>query len=595
MGGLETGHREEHGLSRRIFGRLRSTPTILPTRGTLISTMATPTTTIRITRSRCASSAGESGLAGSDIFGLDAVYGAYRACRRHKRGTRNAQRYEINLLDRLVDTSHALTGHTWRPSRTIAFVVRKPKAREILAADFSDRVVHHLLVPRLERHFEPVFIHDSYSNRRGKGTHAAVERLQTFLRQASSNDQRSVHTLQLDIANYFNTIDRRSLYGFVRDRLERDVRRPITDSRHVDAATVHDLLWLTRTILTGNAAQGARHRGRPEDFQRIPPHKRLMNAPPERGLPIGNLTSQFFANVYLNELDQYIKHTLKCPYYLRYVDDMVLVDTDPERLIYYRDAIEHFIDEKLGLRLRDAGRLRPASDGVDFLGYIVRSDYCLVRRRVVGNLREKLKRYEQRMVRGNDLRQCSIDVPPSPPNIASPGFTLNLPSADREALRATLASYWGHFRHANSHRLIAALRKRHAWLDPWLEVTPDGHILPRWEPPSVSSLRGQWRWFQHRFPKALVIIQVGNCLEVHGQGARRIATLENHGGQPIQRALFNEPGWSWPLGHAAPLTRRLNRLGWSWVNIAEEGWLNAGMKRRVLRRWRVPLEKRHKP
>ncbi|CAK0761761.1 hypothetical protein CCP3SC15_270008 [Gammaproteobacteria bacterium] len=93
----------------------------------------------------------ESGSAGSEIFGLSAVYRAYRACRRRKRGTRNAQRYETCLLDRLVETAHALTRHTWRPSRTIAFVVRQPKAREVLAADFSDRVVHHLLVPLLER------------------------------------------------------------------------------------------------------------------------------------------------------------------------------------------------------------------------------------------------------------------------------------------------------------------------------------------------------------------------------------------------------------------------------------------------------------
>ncbi|CAK0750009.1 RNA-directed DNA polymerase [Gammaproteobacteria bacterium] len=522
----------------------------------------------------------------SDIFGLNAVYGAYRACRRRKRGTRNAQRYETSLLDRLVDTEHALTVQSWRPSRTIAFVVRKPKAREILAADFSDRVVHHLLVPRLEQHFEPVFIHDSYSNRLGKGTHAAVERLQTFLRQASNNGQRPAHYLQLDIANYFNTINRRHLYGLIRDRLERDVRRPVTDSRHVDEAIVRDVLWLTRTILTGNAAQGARYRGQPEDFRRLPPHKRLINAAPECGLPIGNLTSQFFANVYLNELDQYVKHTLKCRHYLRYVDDMVLVDTDPEQLVHYRDAIEHFIGEKLGLRLRDMGRLRPASDGVDFLGYIVRHDYCLVRRRVVGNLSEKLKHYEQRIVRRDKIFRLPSNVShPSHHGIATPGFTLNLLSGEREALRATLASYLGHFRHANSYRLVAALRKRHAWLDPWLDITPDGQMIPRWEPPSVSSLRGQWRWFKHRFPNALIFIQVGNCLEVHGQDAKRIATLENHGGKPVQRPFFTESGWSWPLARAANLTRRLNRLGWSRVDVSEEGWLKGGMKRRVLRRW----------
>lgn len=572
----------------------------------------------------------------SDIFKLSDVYAAYRACRRRKRGTRNAQRYETYLLDRLVGTLHALNEHTWRPSRAIAFVVRKPKAREVLAADFSDRVVHHLLVPRLERHFEPVFIHDAYSNRKGKGTHAAVERLQTFLRQASHNGQRQVYTLQLDIANYFNSIDRRRLYGFIRERLERDLRRPTTDPRHADLATVRELLWLTRTILTGNAAQGALLRGRPAEFRRVPPHKRLINAPEERGLPIGNLTSQFFANVYLNELDQYVKHVLKCHYYLRYVDDMVLVGDHPEQLIYYRNAIEQFIHDKLDLRLRDSGRLRPASDGVDFLGYIVRSHYCLVRRRVVGNLREKLKQYERQMVRETKLHhpakkmikphstltgappvvlglQLSLPFPAEKlaegknevhiknkiahsPNslindaltsrVPSKGVTLNLYPNERDALRATLASYLGHFRHAKRHRLVAALRKRHAWLDSWINITPDGQIIPRWEPSSVCSLRGQWRWFQQRFPQSLVLIQVGNCMEVHGQDVQRIATLENHGGRPIHRGSFTEPGLSWPIKRTPSLTRRLNRMGCSWVVVAEDGWLKGGMKRRVLRRIR---------
>jgi hypothetical protein len=147
-----------------------------------ISTMETRTTTIRVRRSVSGLRARDSSTVDSTIFGFKSVYDAYCVCRQRKRGTRNAQRYETYLLDRLVDTANALTERTWRPSRTISFVVKKPKAREILAADFSDRVVHHLLVPHLERQFEPVFIYDVYSNRQGKGIHAAVLRLQTFLR-----------------------------------------------------------------------------------------------------------------------------------------------------------------------------------------------------------------------------------------------------------------------------------------------------------------------------------------------------------------------------------------------------------------------------
>lgn len=119
-------------------------------------------------------------------FDFAALYRAWQACRRGKRGTRKAQRYETRLLDNLVDTAQALHTQAWRPSRPIRFVTLHPKPREILAAEFGDRVVHHLLVPWFERLFEPVFIHDSHANRKGHGTHAAVQRLQGFLRRDRS-------------------------------------------------------------------------------------------------------------------------------------------------------------------------------------------------------------------------------------------------------------------------------------------------------------------------------------------------------------------------------------------------------------------------
>ncbi len=131
---------------------------------------------------------------------MRAVYQAYLACRRHKRGARETQRYELALLDHLIETREALVARRWSPARSITFVTLRPKAREIHAAPFADRVVQHLLVSRLETLYEPRFIHDSYANRRGKGTHAAVDRLQQFQRQATCNGQRRAWFLQLDIA-----------------------------------------------------------------------------------------------------------------------------------------------------------------------------------------------------------------------------------------------------------------------------------------------------------------------------------------------------------------------------------------------------------
>ena len=153
----------------------------------------------------------------NNVITFKGLYEAYCGCRRRKRRTQNAQRYEMRLLDNLYETLSALQNRSYSPHRSIRFVAQRPKAREIHAADFSDRVVHHWLVPRLERLFEPIFIHDVYSNRVGKGTHKAVDRLQRFITLRSQ-----VHSvgndgwfLQLDIANFFNSIDKPILFKLI--------------------------------------------------------------------------------------------------------------------------------------------------------------------------------------------------------------------------------------------------------------------------------------------------------------------------------------------------------------------------------------------
>lgn len=521
-----------------------------------------PTTTIRTTPIRFASCAPESGCA---AFTLAAVYGAYRACRRRKRATRNAQRYEIGLLDHLVDTAHALAGRIWRPSRAVAFVVRRPKAREILAADFSDRVVHHLLVPHLERQFEPVFIHDCFSNRRGKGTHGAVERLHSFMlraRDEAKKQQQRLHYVQLDVANFFNSINRRLLFALVRARFERDLKRPAGDPRRLTPADSEALLWLTRRLLTGNAAQGAVLRGTPAEFACVPAHKRLRHAPAETGLPIGNLTSQFFANVYLNELDQFVKHTLKCRYYVRYVDDMVLLDPDPVVLQAWREQIAAFLLQRLGLHLRDDGRLQPVANGIDFLGYVLRPDYRLVRQRVVTHLRQKLDHYDRRI---------------------AAGATWRLP-ADAQPLRAMLASYLGHFQHANAHRLVASLWQRYPWLNWVLRLSAARKLLRVDVAASATSLYGQWRYFRRCFPQACVLMQVGNRVEMYGGDAQHMRHWQGHGAAPVLRVGWaGQAGLSLRWQQREALLRDLTQRGLAWVYVAQRGWRHAGLKQRVLR------------
>jgi len=355
---------------------------------------------------------------------------AWRKARRQKVPSANQLDFDTAWIDRMLELQEELNSGTWSPRPTTCFVATRPKAREIHAPDFGDRVVHHWLVPQLEAIYEPVFIFDSYANRKGKGSHAAVRRLQQFVRQVHSG-QGGGWYLQLDVANFFNRIPRRTLYDLLKARMER-AGAPLAVRQ-----VVHALL--RRSPMDA----GVRYRCTPADRALVPAHKRLENAPPGRGIPIGNLSSQFFSNVVLNELDQFVKHTLRAERYLRYVDDFVLVHRDRDQLGRWKVEIERFLADRLGLALKDDVRLRRLTTGIDFLGYIVRPTHTIVRRRVVAHAREALAAWERRHVTSRGLRGTPED------------FRL---------ARSVWASYQGHFTHANSQRLGAQLQARFTWL-----------------------------------------------------------------------------------------------------------------------------------
>ena len=233
-------------------------------------------------------------------FSFKSLYRAYLACRRRKRGTLDALGFEVDLLENLVALGESLGSGAYAPGPSRCFVVSAPKLREVFAAQFADRVVHHLLVPRLEAVFEPKFIFDSYACRKSKGTHRAVARLRDFMYCASRRGRRPAWFLQLDIRSFFMSIDRGILSGLI----ERKVKEPW-------------VLDLCRTILAHDCTGSYILKSPRHLLERVPPHKTLFRAQKGKGLPIGNLTSQFFANLYLDQLDQFVKHRLKVRYYLR--------------------------------------------------------------------------------------------------------------------------------------------------------------------------------------------------------------------------------------------------------------------------------------
>lgn len=334
-------------------------------------------------------------------------------------------------MDRLIELQERIEAGTWSPSPSTCFIADQPKTREIHAPSFGDRVVHHWLVPQLEAAFDRSFIHDSFSNRAGKGTHAAVDRLRTFVRAVSSGEGGG-HYLQLDIANFFNTIDRARLWRRLKRKMER-ARLPIEAQR-----VAHALLRSSPT------STGVVHVSSPEARARVPRHKRLESAAPGCGIPIGNLSSQFLANLCLDELDQFVKHELRVQRYVRYVDDFVIVHTSRAQLLTWKRRIERFLWDRLRLTLKHGSRLLPLSAGIDFLGYVIHAQHVRVRSRVVEHARAALRDWAAGRVRAGRARATPREC---------------------ARLRSVWSSYEGHFRRANSWRLRRQFHERFPWLE----------------------------------------------------------------------------------------------------------------------------------
>lgn len=286
-------------------------------------------------------------------------------CREHKRNTFTALDFEQGLERNLYQLYVDLATGAYKPGSSICFVVLRPKPREVWAAGFRDRVVHHLLYNRIGPRFERTFIADSCACIKDRGTLYAVKRLEAKIRSITRNWSRRAYYLKCDVANFFVSIDKRILGELL-------------------TAKIREPFWLDLTIkvLFHDPRPGALVQSSKERLALIPAHKSLWTQPAHLGLPIGNLSSQFFANVYMNELDQHVKHGLHGRRYVRYVDDFVLLDESPQWLNHARGEIEAFLPKRLGLQLNPRKTIiQPIARGVDFVGQVVKPWRRVVRRK----------------------------------------------------------------------------------------------------------------------------------------------------------------------------------------------------------------------
>ena len=365
------------------------------------------------------------------LFTFSNLLRAYYQCRKNKRRTINAAKFEFDFENELLKLEKELKNGAYKPGRSICFAITEPKLREVFAAEFRDRVVHHLLVNYLEPIFEPRFIYHSFACRKGKGALKAMEFLQKFIRKNSDNSRRITYYIHIDISAFFTSLDRNTLFTIIK----RYVKNP-------------EILSLAEIIIFHEPTDNYYLKGDLGALSNIPPHKSLFSVPPGQGLPIGNLTSQFFANVYLNELDQFVKHSLKIPYYIRYVDDMVILSRSVLQLKHWRNRIDEYLQNHLKLHLQpDKEILQPVARGINFLGYVIKPNYILMRNRTVRKLKNKLYLFNRRIISRYPVHPIRLWTP--------------VLCCEFRNIFASINSYYGLFKHADTFRLRHHIYEKH--------------------------------------------------------------------------------------------------------------------------------------
>ena len=318
------------------------------------------------------------------------LYLAYYDARKHKRNTKNQLEFELDYEFKLIALAEQLINQTYEPKPSVVFMVNKPVKREIFAADFSDRVVHHLIYRAIYPDIEKCFIGDSYSCRKNKGSLYGVKQASKFIRSATDNYQKQAFILKLDVQGYFMHIKHEVIYQKVLKILDRD--------KTYNGLSFELIDYLLQKTIFNEVTQNCTLKGSKKDWQGLPKDKSLFGNAKGVGLPIGNLTSQMFGNLYLNDLDYFIKQDLAIKYYGRYVDDMLFVHKDKDCLKFIVSKIELEIN-KIGLNLRPKKTyLQPYQYGVLFLGQYIKPYRNYVSNRVKNSFYQALRKVNKLLV-----------------------------------------------------------------------------------------------------------------------------------------------------------------------------------------------------
>lgn len=336
------------------------------------------------------------------IFDFENLYYAYLEARKEKRYRDDVLKFSANLEENLIQIQNELIWKTYEVGRYREFYVYEPKKRLIMALPFKDRVVQWAIYRVLNPIFDRCFIEHSYACRVGKGTHSAANHLQYRLRQLSRKPEKYYY-LKMDISKYFYRVDHRIALSIL--------ERKIKDK---------DVLWLLEKIIKNDEMPF----GLPLGMEpgECPKDMRLY----DKGMPIGNLTSQLLANIYLNELDQFCKHRLRIKFYIRYMDDFIILHHDKRYLHRAKRDIEGFLNEELKLHLNSKTCIRPITTGIEFVGYRIWATHRKLKKKTAIKMKRRLRYLRKNYERGKTTW---------------------------EEVNSSLQSYMGLLKHCNSYGL----------------------------------------------------------------------------------------------------------------------------------------------
>ena len=307
----------------------------------------------------------------------------------------------MNLETNLVELYHEIQERRYKPSPCICFIVNQPVKREVFASSFRDRVVHHLYYNYVSPVFERMFIYDSYSCRKGKGTLMGINRLEHHIRSCSQNYMREAYVLKLDVKGYFMSIDRKKLQMVVLQSLEKYWKCFTEEEKSL-------IIYLTKVITEKNPLEKCRVKGNKSDWNDLPDSKCLSKSPEGVGLPIGDLTSQLFSNVFLYQLDSFVKRTLRFHHYGRYVDDFFFVDEDKKKLLNTIPQVREFLSS-LGLTLHPKKIVLQRVDRkISFLEASLHPCYRFVTHRTIATFRRRIAFYEKHLQAGDEEYQTQL-------------------------------------------------------------------------------------------------------------------------------------------------------------------------------------------